>query len=96
MAMNRTVKIPSRTEMVIERITEFIFSGQYSVGEILPPEKKLCEMFGISRSIMREAVKVLAAKGLLEVKQGSGTAAIHGECPLFCEKHLGQEKYWNH
>lgn len=71
--MNTKVKIPSRTEMVIERITEFIFSGQYSVGEILPPEKRLCEMFGISRSIMREAVKVLAAKGLLEVKQGSGT-----------------------
>jgi len=43
------------------------------VGEIMPPEKKLCEMFGISRSIMREAVKVLAAKGLLEVKQGFGT-----------------------
>ena len=73
MAMNKKVKIPSRSEMVIERITEFIFSGQYSVGEILPPEKKLCEMFGISRSIMREAIKVLAAKGLLEVKQGFGT-----------------------
>ena len=73
MPMNRKIRIPSRTEMVIERITEFIFSGQYSVGEVLPPEKKLCEMFGISRSIMREAVKVLAAKGLLEVKQGFGT-----------------------
>jgi GntR family transcriptional repressor for pyruvate dehydrogenase complex len=71
--MIKTTKIPSRTEMVIARITELIVSGQYSVGEILPPEKKLCEMFGISRSIMREAVKVLAAKGLLEVKQGFGT-----------------------
>ena len=73
MPMNRKIRIPSRTEMVIERIAEFIFSGQYSVGEVLPPEKKLCETFGISRSIMREAVKVLAAKGLLEVKQGFGT-----------------------
>jgi GntR family transcriptional repressor for pyruvate dehydrogenase complex len=73
MPMIKNTRIPSRTEMVIERITEFIVSGQYSVGEILPPEKKLCEMFGISRSIIREAVKVLAAKGLLEVKQGFGT-----------------------
>ncbi len=40
--MNKKIKIPTRTELVIEQITEFIFSGQWPAGEILPPEQKLC------------------------------------------------------
>jgi GntR family transcriptional repressor for pyruvate dehydrogenase complex len=70
---NQSMKIPSRSDIVIERITALILSNQWPIGKILPPEKKLCDMFGVSRSILREAVKVLASRGLLQVKQGFGT-----------------------
>lgn len=69
------VKSQSRTDLIIEKITELILSGELADGELLPPEPKLCEMFGVSRSILREAVRVVSAKGLLEVKQGRGTIA---------------------
>ncbi|MEN8246535.1 MAG: FadR/GntR family transcriptional regulator, partial [Thermodesulfobacteriota bacterium] len=36
-------------------------------------ENKLCEIFGVSRSILRESIRVLVSKGLVEVKQGHGT-----------------------
>ena len=59
--------------MVVDKITNSIINGDLSHGELLPPEKQLCESLGVSRSILREAVRVLSAKGLVEVKQGHGT-----------------------
>ncbi len=59
--------------MVVDKITNSIINGELSDGELLPPENQLCEIFGISSSILREAVRVLASKGLVEVKQGHGT-----------------------
>jgi GntR family transcriptional regulator, galactonate operon transcriptional repressor len=41
----------------------------------LPNEADLCLQLGVSRTVIREAIKVLAAKGMLEVRQGSGTRA---------------------
>lgn len=67
------VKSPSRSELVIDKITNSIINGELVDGELLPSENKLCEIFGVSRSILREAVRVLAAKGLVEVVHGSGT-----------------------
>jgi DNA-binding FadR family transcriptional regulator len=45
----------------------------YPTGETLPPEPVLCEAFSVSRTVIREAVKVLQEKGLVRVRQGSGT-----------------------
>ena len=59
--------------MVTEKLTDLVLSGELSDGDLLPPEPKLCEIFGVSRNILREAVKILASKGLVEVKQGHGT-----------------------
>lgn len=75
MGMGKFSKIQpqSRVTMVIDELTTSIINGDLSDGELLPPENKLCEIFGVSRSILREAIKVLASKGLLEVKQGHGT-----------------------
>lgn len=42
-------------------------------GDLLPPERELGEMLGVSRTAIREAVKALVARGLLEVRQGYGT-----------------------
>ena len=67
------IKFQSRADLVVDKITNSIINGELSDGELLPPENKLCEICGVSRSILREAVRALASKGLVEVKQGNGT-----------------------
>lgn len=67
----------SRTKSLVERSKEqleaLIIEGSLSPGELLPPERKLGEMLGVSRTVVREAVRSLTARGLLEVRSGSGT-----------------------
>lgn len=68
------IKFQSRADLVVDKITNSIINGELSDRELLPPENRLCEIFGISRSILREAIRVLVSKGLVEVKQGYGTS----------------------
>jgi GntR family transcriptional repressor for pyruvate dehydrogenase complex len=67
------IKPQSRADLVVDKIANSIINAELSDGELLPPENQLCEIFGISRSILREAIRVLVSKGLVEVKQGNGT-----------------------
>ena len=50
-----------------------IVSGQYPPGSTLPSEPALCEGYSVSRTVVREAVKMLQEKGLVQVRRGSGT-----------------------
>lgn len=50
-----------------------IIRGNFPEGELLPSESKLCEMLGVSRTAMREAIRGLSAKGLVESKSKIGT-----------------------
>jgi DNA-binding FadR family transcriptional regulator len=58
---------------VVDVLLERIVSGELEPGLLLPNEPGLCEAFGVSRTVIREAVKILEQKGLLRVKQGQGT-----------------------
>jgi GntR family transcriptional repressor for pyruvate dehydrogenase complex len=58
---------------VVEQIIDLIIEGKLKDGDRLPPERELCETFGVSRTVIREAISVLEAKGLLESQTGSGT-----------------------
>lgn len=60
------------TERADEQIENLIVSGAMRPGDRLPPERELGEMLGVSRTVVREAVRSLAAKGLVEVRTGSG------------------------
>lgn len=53
-----------------------ILSGRYPVGGTLPPEPLLCEEFGVSRTVVREAIKSLVAKGLLFTGPKVGTRVL--------------------
>jgi len=53
-----------------------IVRGIYPPGTALPPEPALCESFSVSRTVVREAVKMLQEKGLVHVRQGSGTTVM--------------------
>jgi len=55
------------------RIAEAIRSGEWRPGDAIPPEKKLCERFGVSMGTLRRAVDELTASGLLVRQQGRGT-----------------------
>lgn len=60
-------------QQVEEQLLEYILSEPVGVGKKLPNEFKLGEMFGVGRSTVREAVKSLVSKGVLEIRRGSGT-----------------------
>jgi DNA-binding FadR family transcriptional regulator len=49
-----------------------ILGGHYKPGDMLPREDELCTIFGVSRTSLREAVKVLSAKGLIEARRRVG------------------------
>lgn len=61
-----------------------IVSGQYAEGSILPPDTELLERFRVSRTVLREALKTLAAKGLIEARARIGTRVLpHNRWNLF-------------
>ena len=71
-----TYSLVSRVSLhhqVAGRIGSLIAEGQLAPGSILPNEFQLGAQFGVSRTALREAIKVLAAKGLVEVRRKTGT-----------------------
>ncbi len=56
-----------------DRLGEAIVAGLHPPGSCLPPEPQLCEALGVSRTVVREAVKSLAAKGLVSIGPKVGT-----------------------
>src|SRR5699024_5366508 len=61
---------------VVHELGLRIVSGALEVGEQLPPEAELSEVLDVSRSVLREAVKVLVAKGLVEIRPRTGTRVL--------------------
>lgn len=61
------------TRAVAAELVERIVRGVYPPGTSLPPEPALCETFSVSRTVVREAVKMLQEKGLVQVRHGTGT-----------------------
>ena len=64
------------TSQVEERLMEYILQEPIEIGEKIPNEFTLAEMFGVGRGTVREAVKSLVSKGILEVRRGLGTFVI--------------------
>lgn len=64
-------------ENVALQIETLILKGNLKAGDKLPPERKLVEIFGVSRTSVREAVQALAAKGLVKVEHGRGIFVSH-------------------
>lgn len=69
----RSVSTMRSYEQVVEQLTERIHSGEFKPNQRLPTERELGELFGVSRGVIREAIKVLSSVGLVESRQGSGT-----------------------
>lgn len=60
---------------LIGKIKDMVLNGSLKPGDRLPTERKMCEQFGVSRSVIRDAVKTLAGLGILEVRHRVGIFA---------------------
>ncbi len=60
-------------EQIVQQIEESILKGALKPGDQLPAERELAQRFGVSRTAVREAVKALREKGLVEAYPGRGT-----------------------
>jgi GntR family transcriptional repressor for pyruvate dehydrogenase complex len=74
--MFKTVKQNKAYQDVVEQIQEAIMAGTLKPGSQLPAERELKEQFGISRGTLREALRVLEQKGLIEIRTGVAGGSI--------------------
>jgi DNA-binding FadR family transcriptional regulator len=68
-----TTRRAGLVDQVIEQMRSAITSGEWPVGQRIPPEPELVTALGVGRNTVREAVRALSHAGLLEVRQGDGT-----------------------
>lgn len=67
------IRRPKIYTEVVAQIRRLISDGRIQTGECLPPERELAEMFGVSRTSVRDAIRILEMEGIVEPRQGEGT-----------------------
>jgi GntR family transcriptional regulator, transcriptional repressor for pyruvate dehydrogenase complex len=77
-AVYKLVRTSRLYEQIVQQIEESIVSGVLKPGDQLPAERELAQRFGVSRTAVREAVKALREKGLVEAYSGRGTFITDG------------------
>ena len=78
----RQIAVRNLHNQVIQEIGRLIVSGEIKPGELLPREEALAQRMAVSRTALREALKVLGSKGLIETKQKTGS-------------RVRDTRYWN-
>jgi DNA-binding FadR family transcriptional regulator len=73
MATSSVRRSRNLTQNVVAELSERIRHGEFHAGEKLPTESALMESFGVSRTVVREAISRLQAAGLVETRHGIGT-----------------------
>ncbi len=76
--MYKTVRTSRLYEQIVQQVEDSILKGQLKPGDQLPAERDLAQRFGVSRTAVREAVKTLREKGLVEAYSGRGTFVTNG------------------
>src|SRR6202043_1295419 len=77
-AVYKLVRTSRLYEQIVQQIEESIVKGTLKAGDQLPAERDLAQRFGVSRTAVREAVKTLREKGLVEAYSGRGTFVTNG------------------
>jgi GntR family transcriptional regulator, transcriptional repressor for pyruvate dehydrogenase complex len=72
---------PKIYEAVAEQFQRHI-TDQFKPGDLLPPERELVKMFGVSRSSIRGAIRRLESLGLVDPRQGAGTVVREASAPV--------------
>lgn len=66
----------TKYQRVADDLLSKILSGTYGIGEAIPTENKLCELYSVSRHTVRQAIGLLVQKGYLRSEKGSGTFVL--------------------
>lgn len=69
----KSIKTSKVSESIVEQLEEMILNGALKAGDKLPPERELAQQLEVSRPSLREALVIMEAKGLLQVRRGGGT-----------------------
>ena len=70
--MRQQIRRVKLKDQVADMLLDMISSGDYGVGDRLPPERVLVEQLGVSRTVVREALNLLETRGLIRVEHGRG------------------------
>lgn len=81
---------PSAVEVVIDKIKELLIEEKLKPGQMIPSEGALAESLQVGRGSVREAVKILVAYGVLEIRRGSGTYISSASNKRLFDSHLFQ------
>jgi DNA-binding FadR family transcriptional regulator len=79
----------NKEQETIRKIRSFIDEKDLSVGAQLPAERKMAEMFLTSRNTVRNAIRKLEARGILEIRKGSGCYLLSREDPYAAWRRIG-------
>ena len=82
--MNKTKRV-NATMQVVNSIKESLQTGELKVGDRLPNEADMANEIGVGRSSLREGIKILAAYGVVEPRQGEGTFIVDNRATNFFE-----------
>ena len=66
------IKRTSTVERIVENLINLIKTRNLNIGDKLPSERQLCEIIGVSRPILREALKALQVMNIIDIRQGAG------------------------
>ncbi len=72
----RPVSVGRMSQVIVDQIKILLREGRLSPGDRLPSERELCQRFGVSRVTVREALRVLEAGGLVEIRVGARGGAF--------------------
>lgn len=71
-----TIRAPASYELVVDQIRRAIQIGRFLAGEKLPSERELADQLGVSRTTVREAMRVLQGERMIETRRGRGGGAV--------------------
>jgi GntR family transcriptional repressor for pyruvate dehydrogenase complex len=80
---SRPLEKQTLAEQVAAAIKEAILAGEWIGGEALPTEPELSEQFGVSRAVIRDATRMLAAQGLVQAQHGRGVFVTESQAEAF-------------
>ncbi len=73
------------SSQIEEQLLSTINKGVFAAGELLPSENKLVEIFNVSRGVIREALLLLSAKGIIEIQKGKGAIVLNPSIELLLD-----------
>jgi len=99
MRVKKLTNARTLSEEIADKIKEMIIGGQLEPGQQVPNEQELIKEFNVSRTTVREAIKILVSKNILEIQRGKGTfvCAIPGidDDPFGLGFLNGEERYFH-